>query len=58
MTETCTFNLCSSGMYRDMSDSDVGDLIMVTDFRQNQYVDYLFRYVGDFFLVIYRSPTS
>ena len=43
-------------------DSDVGDFMMVTDFRcwwQNHYyvVDF-FRYVGDFLNVLYRSPIS
>ena len=42
-------------------DSDVGDSMMVTDFRycwQNHYVGDFFRYVGDFLNVLNRSPTS
>ena len=42
-------------------DSDVGDFMMVTDFKcwwQNHYVGDFFRYVGDFLNVLNRSPTS
>ena len=42
-------------------DSDVGDFMMVTDFRcwwQNHYVGDFFRHVGDFLKVLNRSPTS
>ena len=42
-------------------DNDVGDFMMVTDFRcrwQNHYVGDFFRYVGDFLNVLNRSPTS
>ena len=44
-----------------VGDSDVGDFMMVTDFRrwwQNHYVGDIFRYVGDFHNVLNRSPTS
>ena len=44
-----------------LDDSDVGDFIMVTDFRcswQNHYVVDFFRYVGDFVNVLNRSSTS
>ena len=40
-------------------DSDVGDIMMVTDLRcwwQNHYVGDFFRYVGDFSNVLNRSP--
>ena len=39
----------------------VGDFMMVTDFRywwQNYFVDYFFRYVGDFLNVLNRSRIS
>ena len=39
----------------------VGDFMMVTDlicWWQNHYVGSIFRYVGDFFNVLNRSPTS
>jgi len=39
----------------------IGDFMMVTDLRfwwQNHYVGDFFRYVGDFFSVFNRSPTS
>ena len=42
-------------------DSDVGDFMMVTDFRcwwHNHYVDDFFRYVDDFLNVLNRSLTS
>ena len=44
-----------------IGDSDVGDFMMVTDFRywwQDHYVGDFFRYVGDFVNVSNRSPTS
>ena len=45
----------------DVDDSDVGDFMMVTDFRcwwQNHYVGDLFRYFGGFLTLLNRSPTS
>ena len=45
----------------EMSDSDVGDFMMVTDLRccwQNHYVGDFFRYVCNFLNVLNRSPTS
>ena len=41
--------------------SDVGDFMILTDLRswwQNHYVGDFFGYVGDFFNVLNRSPTS
>ena len=64
-TVACDMNLISlSGLAS--GDSDVGDnvmlvFMMVTDSRcwwQNHDVGDFFRYVGDFFNVLNRSPTS
>ena len=52
-------NLCSNEFH--FGDSDVGDFMMVTDFRfwsQNHYVCDFFRYVGDFLNILNRSPIS
>ena len=46
---------------RYYGDSDVGDFMMVTDFRcwwQNHYVGDFFHYLGDFLNVLNRSTTS
>ena len=48
-------------LYYIKGESDVGDFMMVTDFRcwwQYPYVEDFFRYVGDILNVLNRSPTS